>query len=146
MIFNVVIFSILCSVVPGLNMASTGSDTSEPYDAASVCRRHLHMWETGDLSEFDKIIAADYVGHVASGTRDREGLRERIRTFRRLYPDIHFEVEDQFSQREKVVTRMRAVGTNSSTGAKTELIGINISRVVDRKVAEEWATWESVTR
>ena len=128
----------------GACVPSTVSDKSVP-DGAGVFRRALHLWESGDLSEFDNIIAADYVGHVASGTRDRAGLRERIRTFRLLYPDIHFTVEDQFSRGEKVVVRMRAVGTNSKTGTKAELIGINISRVVDGRIVEEWATWESVT-
>jgi len=102
------------------------------------------MWESGDLSRFNEIVATDYVGHVASGVRDREGLRARIQAFHKLYRDIHFNIEDQFGQGDKLVTRMRAVGTNSSTGAKTELMGINICRIVKGKLAEEWATWEPI--
>ena len=139
-----VVFSMLCSILPPFLMTANRGNNSPAPDPASVFRRGLHMWESGDLSRFNEIVADDYVGHLASGTRDREGLRLRIQAFHRLYPDIHFDIEDQFGQGEKVVTRMRAVGTNSSTGAKTELMGINISRIVKGKLSEEWATWEPV--
>jgi len=130
---------------PGACTATTVSERTASGEV-DVFRRVLHMWESGDLSEFDRIIAADYLGHVSTGTRNREALRERIQTFRVLYPDIHFTVEDKFGRGEKVVVRLRAVGTNSKTGLKTELIGINISRVVSGRIAEEWAAWESVTQ
>ncbi len=76
-------------------------------------RRHLHIWATGDLSALDNIISPDYVGHVAAGERDRAGLIARIKTFRSLYPDIVFTVEDQVAAGDKVVTRRRrAAPTN----------------------------------
>ncbi len=37
-------------------------------DNVSIFRRHVTMWETGDLSAFDSIIAPDYIGHVATGS------------------------------------------------------------------------------
>ncbi len=106
-------------------------------------RSHLHIWATGDLSAFDRIIGPDYVGHVAAGERDSAGLRARIETFRSLYPDIVFTVEDQIAVGDKVVTRMTAHGTHQPTGKATTLIGMNISRIVDGRIAEEWAVWET---
>lgn len=145
MIRRIVVFSMLCLVLPTSWAVANRSNNFPARDPASVFRRGLHMWESGDLSQFNEIVADDYVGHVATGSRDREKLRARIQAFRRLYPDIHFDIEDQFRHGDKLVTRMRAVGTNSSTGVKTELMGINISRIVKGKLAEEWATWEPVT-
>lgn len=132
------------SFLPFISLAMPANSGFKSPSPANVFRRGLQMWESGDLSRFDEIVATDYVGHVASGVRDREGLRARIQAFHKLYPDIHFNIEDQFGQGDKVVTRMRAVGTNSSTGVKTELMGINISRIVKGKLAEEWATWEPI--
>ena len=103
------------------------------------------MWETGDVVRFNDLIAENYVGHVSSGARDRSGLLARIASFHKIYPDIHFYIEDQLASGDRVVTRMRAVGTNSSTGAKTELMGINVSRIVKNKLVEEWAVWELVS-
>ncbi len=106
-------------------------------------RSHLRIWATGDLSALDEIINSDYVGHVAAGDRDRDGLIARIKAFRSLYPDIVFTVEDQIAVGDKVVTRMTAHGTYQPTGKTTTLIGINISRIVDGRIVEEWAVWET---
>ena len=133
-------FSLLVSWHEPVNSGFNLSDRNP----ASVFRGGLQMWESGDLSQFNEIVATDYVGHVASGNRDREGLRARIQEFHKLYPDIHFNIEDQFGRGDKLVTRMRARGTNSRTGAKVELMGINISRIVKGKLVEEWATWEPI--
>lgn len=115
-------------------------------DNGCIFLRYVTMRETGDLSAFNSIIAPEYIGHVASGSRDREGLKTRIKEFRCTYPDIEFKIEDQLCSDEKVVTRLSARGTNTRTGVRTELVGINISRIVDRKIAEEWATWEIVAK
>ncbi len=139
-----VLFTMSFLPIFSLPMPANSGFKSPSRDPANVFRRGLQMWENGDLSRFNEIVATDYVGHVASGMRDREGLRARIQAFHKLYPDIHFNIEDQFGHGDKLVTRMRAVGTNSSTGAKTELMGINISRIVKGKLAEEWATWEPI--
>lgn len=139
-----VLFTMSCLPLFSFHVPENKGLISLRRDPASVFRSVLQMWESGNLSQFNEIIAGDDAGHVASGMRDREGLRARIQAFHKLYPDIHFNIEDQFGQGDKLVTRMRALGTNSDTGAKTELMGINISRIVKGKLAEEWATWEPI--
>jgi ketosteroid isomerase-like protein len=104
---------------------------------ADAFLRHVHTRNTGDLSEFDRVIAADYLGHVAAGARDRDGLRSRLAPFRAPYPDVVFNVEDQLVSGEKVVTRLRARATSAVDGAPKEMIGINISRVAEGRIAEE---------
>lgn len=142
----VALISALGCLASAFQVSVRNRSMEQERDNGSIFRRHVTMWATGDLSAFDSIIAPEYIGHVASGSRDREGLKARIKGFRRIYPDIEFTVEEQLSCDEKVVTRLSARGTNSSTGARTELMGINISRIVDRKIAEEWATWEVLTK
>lgn len=100
------------------------------------------MWQHGDLEKVEELNTPDYVGHVSQGDRDREGLKARIQAFCSIYPDVVFTIHDQMTDGDKVISRLSACGTHSATGKLTELIGINISRVVDGKVAEEWATWE----
>ena len=55
-----------------------------------VFRTVVRLWETGDLGRFDDLVARDYVGHVSSGDRDREGLRRRILAFRQSYTSVRF--------------------------------------------------------
>lgn len=113
-------------------------------DNKAIFRRYLEFWRVGDVSRIDEIVGSAYRGHVSAGDRDRAGLAERIKAFCALYPDIVYTIEDQISAGDKVITRMSAQGTHQPTGEATTLIGINISRIMDGKIAEEWAIWERV--
>lgn len=114
---------------------------SEP-DPAPLFMRHLKIWSTGDFGSFDEIIAPEYVGYADSGPRDRNELRAAIERFRLRYPDIRFQLVDQFVTGDKVATRLRAEGTDSRSGARIQLSGTNMSRVAGGKIVEEWAAWE----
>jgi hypothetical protein len=79
-----------------------------------------------------------------SGYRDLEGLRQSILYFHNLfiYTKDSFHIEDQLVDGEKVVTRMTAHVQIRETGEPVTLLGINIARIVDGKLVEEWNTWE----
>jgi ketosteroid isomerase-like protein len=108
----------------------------------AIFHRYLEFWRVGDLSRIDEIVSPTYVGHVSAGDRDQTGLVERIRAFRALFADIAFTIEDQIAADDKVITRMSARGTHQPTGTATTLIGINISRIAEQRIQEEWAVWE----
>jgi ketosteroid isomerase-like protein len=107
-----------------------------------VVRRYLEFWRVGDLSRIDEIVSPTYVGHVSAGDREKTGLVERIQAFRALFPDIVFTIEDQTAAGDTVTTRLSARGTHRPTGTATTLIGINISRIAEQRIQEEWAVWE----
>ncbi len=112
----------------------------------AVFRRLVEIYAVGDLSALDQLIAPNYIGHVSAGDRDLEGFRESIKYFHNLfvYGEDSFEVNDQFVEGEKVATRMTAHVKMRATGEPVTLIGINIARVVDGKLVEEWNTWEQL--
>lgn len=117
-----------------------------PESKKAVFRRLVEIYAVGDLSALDQLIAPNYIGHVSAGDRDLEGFRESIRYFHNLfvYSEDSFEVNDQFVEGEKVATRMTAHVKMRATGEPVTLIGINIARVVDGKLVEEWNTWEQL--
>jgi len=90
------------------------------------------------------MVAPNYVGHPSAGDRDREGLRQSILYFDKLfiYTRDSFRIEDQLVDGEKVVTRMTAHVQVRETGEPVTLLGINIARIVNGKIVEEWNTWE----
>src|SRR5450759_2362925 len=88
-------------------------------------RRHVYMWGTGDLSPVNEIIDSHYIGHVAAGDRDREGLETRIKVFRATFSDIVITIEDQLVDGDKVATQMTARGTHRLTDKATILMGLN---------------------
>ena len=144
MLYQLMLSLVLWVSLPLPQMRASHLPSPHRSAAGRVFIRGLHMWETGDLSKFDEIVACGYVGHVASGYRNREGLNARIEVFRAKYRDVVFTIEDQISSGEKVVTRLTAEGTERATGGRVKLMGININRVKEGKLVEEWASWESV--
>jgi predicted SnoaL-like aldol condensation-catalyzing enzyme len=81
---------------------------------------------------------------VAELARALEEFRQSIRHFHSLFiysPDS-FEINDQFVEGEKVATRMTAHVKVRATGESITLVGINLARIVDGKIVEEWNTWE----
>ena len=117
-----------------------------PESKKAVFRRLVEIYAVGDLSALDQLIAPNYIGHVSAGDRDLEGFRESIKYFHNLfvYGEDSFEVNDQFVEGERVATRMTAHVKMRATGEPVTLIGINIARVVDGKLVEEWNTWEQL--
>lgn len=120
------------------------NDSSESRKA--VFRRLVDIYAAGDLSALDEVIAANYVGHASAGDRDLEGFRQSIKYFHGLfvYDNDSFQVNDQLVDGEKVATRMTAHVKLRATGEPVTLIGINIARIVDGKIVEEWNTWEQL--
>ena len=121
---------------------ATSQDSPESRKA--VFRKLVDIYAAGDVSALDQLIAPNYVGHPSAGDRDLEGLRQSILYFHNLfiYTSDSFRIEDQLVDGEKVVTRMTAHVRVRETGEPVTLLGINIARIVDGKLVEEWNTWE----
>jgi predicted SnoaL-like aldol condensation-catalyzing enzyme len=110
----------------------------------SAFRHAIDVWQDGRVDLIAEVVTPDYVGHTSAGDRDVNGLRQRVSEFHALYPDIKFTVEDQVAEGDRVTTRMTASGTSKATGKPVHLIGLNISRFVGGRIAEEWPVWEIV--
>jgi len=115
-----------------------------PEARKAVFRKLVDIYAAGDLSTLDQCVAPNYVGHPSAGDRDIEGLRQSIQYFHNLfiYTKDSFRIEDQLVDGEKVATRMTAHVQVRETGEPVTLLGINIARIVDGKIVEEWNTWE----
>jgi len=112
-------------------------------DNKALAKRWLEeVWNQGDLSLVDELIAANYVLHdpTRPGLRGRTGIKESIALFRTAFPDLHFTIEDQVAERERVVTRYSIEGTHlgpimgiAATGKHGTITGIDIYRITDGK-------------
>jgi hypothetical protein len=114
-----------------------------PTDGARApFRRYVAVWQSGDLAAVDAILHHAHVGHAAQGGRDRAGLEDRIGAFRQRYAEQRFTVGNQLAEGDRVASRMRSPA-RLATGERVVLHGLNISRIADGRIAEEWMTWES---
>ena len=106
-----------------------------------VVRRCIEVWNSGDLSPLDELLAVDYVGHVGSSDHDGGELRKRIVAYRSRLPGVHFTVLEQTSDDVRVASRLEAKA--EVDGRSIRLRGMNICAIVDGRLSEEWAVWES---
>jgi predicted SnoaL-like aldol condensation-catalyzing enzyme len=122
------------------------AEGNSPESRKAVFRTLVEMYAAGDVSALDRVIPPDYVGHTSAGDRDRQGFLQSILFYHSLYiyDRDSFRIEDQLVDGEKVVTRMTANVRARETGEPVTLLGINIARIVDGKIVEEWNTWEQL--
>jgi len=105
-------------------------------------RDYMDVWETGELDKLRATIHDDYIGHPSWGDRDQQGLRQRIVAFRQKYPNVRFKIEDQLAEGDKVASRLIATAKRSTDGHEVVFYGLNISRIAEGRIIEEWMAWE----
>jgi len=72
----------------------------------AIARKFLRMFELGDLSMADEIIAADYHSHNSPNPNmGSEGVKSSITTFKNAFPDAKVKVEFLVAEGDKVVSR-----------------------------------------
>lgn len=113
-----------------------------------VVRRWIaEAWENKNLDVIDELHAADYVGHIV-GTpgpvRGREAFKQLFATYFAAF-DLHRRNEFLVAEGDKVVAydtyRVKHTGEFAGippTGKELTATGIDIYRIVDGKIVEQW--------
>lgn len=119
-------------------------------DNKAIARRHFEeLWTKGALGVADEIYAPGAVGHCGN-LPDQTGYpeceKELVRQDRVAFPDGTATVEDQIAEADKVLTRWRFRGTNTSplygnpaSGQEVSVSGFHVHRIVGGKIVEIWA-------
>ena len=114
---------------------------------ALVRRLYEEVFNRGNLSTVDELLAADYIDHTAlPGTSPGpEGLKQFISMFRAAFPDLHFTIEDMIAEGDTVVVRQTYRGTHQGnlmgippTGKQVTISALHIYRVAGGKIVEGW--------
>jgi steroid delta-isomerase-like uncharacterized protein len=120
----------------------------------TVSRRFLEeVWNKGNLAALNEIIAKDHVnsgpGTLPGLPTGPEGSKQLVTVYRNAFPDVHFTIDEQIAEGDKVVTRWTAQGTHKgelvgipATGKSSTVTGINVDRVVNGKIAESWGIFD----
>jgi len=89
---------------------------------------------------FENFIELDPLPGQQQG---REGLKAVLMQFRSAFPDIHWDISEQISEGEKVVTRFTWTGSHRdtflgipATGRHVEVKGVVIDRLEAGKMAD----------
>jgi len=117
---------------------------------------HERIWieslNRGNVSSAEDVFTSDCVVHMTGVAEPIRGIgpwKDLIGGLLRAFPDLHFSVEDQLIQGDRVAFRWRATGTHTGplgaappTGKTVVLDGLIMDRMTDGKVRERWEQWD----
>ena len=120
----------------------------------AIARRFLEeVFGQGKLAVADEIVAPDHFDH-GPGTLPGmppgpEGSKLLVTVYRNAFPDIHFTIDEQIAEGDKVVTRWTGFGTHKGglagippTGKSATVTGIGVDRIVNGKIVESWGVFD----
>ena len=94
----------------------------------------------------DVVFRASLIGEL----RNHAHLQFLLTLFS-AFPDAHWTLNEQIAEGDKVVSRWTFAGTHigtflgiAPTGRYLINTGVSVQRLVDRKIVEEWAEWDTL--
>ena len=114
---------------------------------AIIRRLTEDLWNAGNLSVADELIADNFVNHNPGPgqTPDREAFKQSITEFHNGFSGIRFNIDDLISEGDKTVARGTFHGTHtgefagvSATGKDVMMSWIVILRIKDGRITERW--------
>src|SRR5918999_873781 len=109
--------------------------------------RHLfeEVYNRGNLDVADEVLAPDFAWKLPSEDAAIEDYKQWIASQLAASSDLHFSIEEQVAEGEKVVTRLIGSGTHDQkefgefapSGVRITIEAIIIHRVIEGKIVEE---------
>ena len=137
--------------------ARRGSST-EQANKAVVRRFFEEIFNQGNLAAVAELGAPALVDHwpgplsTPAGTSPLDRIRHAATLQRTAWPDLHYTVEDEIAEGDRVAVRYIRRGTQKGeipntpfgtippTGKEVTVTGIDLVRLVNGKIAEVWHT------
>jgi predicted ester cyclase len=116
-----------------------------------LARRALEeIYARGDLALADELIHPEFADHEPAhpgGPRGPESVKATVRHLRRMFGDLHFEIDDEIAEGDRVVQRVTMRGRHTGpllgrapTGKAFAVRHVYIWRVADGKLADHWGS------
>jgi len=113
-----------------------------------IRRFYEEVFNRKNTAAIDEFIAPNIVDQLVPPGMPGgiEGTRQTIGMYLTGFPDLHFTLEDQIAEGDKVVSRITARGTHQGefmrippTGKPVTVTVIDINRIAGGKLVEHWA-------
>jgi predicted ester cyclase len=115
-------------------------------DNKAIARRYFaEILNTGSAAAIDAIVAADVVfrnpPNVVTGIAE---FRKLVSALRGAFPDLHFTLEDELAEGNKVATRWVMRGTQGPR--KLDVSGMDIFLIENGKIREIWVNMDTLAQ
>ncbi len=113
----------------------------------AVARKFFEEFSNGNLQAVADLMAPDHVFHfpLAPGPQDKAQHVAGQAHIKTIFPDYRMDVVDQIAEGDMVMTRLTVRGTQQGefmghpgNGQTSEITTINIMRIRDGLVVDEW--------
>ncbi len=113
----------------------------------------LNKGKAAAMAAIDELCATDFVTHSGTGEdiRGIKDFKQDCSEWYRVFPDIHFTIEDMVVEGDKVAVRHTWTGTHKGepkgippTNKKVIMWEIYIDRIVGGKFAESWVRYDTL--
>ena len=124
-------------------------------DHKGVPRRGLEgVWTAPGTVAAEAVYATGIVSHQHShptvdDLHGIDALKAFIAEFHDAFPDFVDTVDRQLAEGDLVMTQFTSVGTHrgalfgvAPTGRRVEWMGIEVARIEDGKIVENWVSWD----
>src|SRR2546426_1820776 len=115
---------------------------------ASARRFVEEVINQGNVAVVDELTGPNFVDHSAPPgvPATNEGFKGFVKTFRAAFPDLHYTVDDEIAEGDRVVQRSTAHGTMKgdfqgmpASGKSATWSEVHITRFANGKAIEHWA-------
>jgi steroid delta-isomerase-like uncharacterized protein len=139
--------------------AAWATDSSLPPDGTSqqaknkavAARVFDEIFNQGKFQVADEIYASDFVNHGLHRNFDLQEDQAAVHAEKQAFPDLKMTVNLMVAEGDLVTVIWTFRGTNTAagyglpaTGARIELRGITVWRIVDGKIREEWTSFDDM--
>lgn len=114
------------------------------------------LWNTGDLTPVDEIVARDCPFHAQipfpiDFARGPDAVRHLVFFYHLAFSEIRVTADQIVAEGDTVVVRWTARGRHTGhllglppTGRETVTTGIDMLRIEGGKIAEAWVSWDTL--
>jgi steroid delta-isomerase-like uncharacterized protein len=139
--------------------AALATDRALPPDGTSQGARNKavagrvfeEIFNQGKFQAADEIYAGDFVNHGLHRNFDLQEDQGAVRAEKKAFPDLKITVDLMVAEADLVTVVWTFRGTNTAagyglppTGARIELRGITVWRIVDGRIREEWTSFDEL--
>jgi steroid delta-isomerase-like uncharacterized protein len=118
---------------------------------AVAARVFEEIFNQGKFQVADEIYAGDFVNHGLHKNFDLQADQAAVHAEKKAFSDLKMTVDLMVAEGDLVTVVWTFRGTNTAagyglppTGARIELRGITVWRIVDGKIREEWTSFDDM--
>jgi steroid delta-isomerase-like uncharacterized protein len=109
------------------------------------------VWNKGNLAVVDELIAANSIDYnrQLGAVRGRNGYKATVLMFRTAFPDIHYSLDQVFTEGDRVAIRFSGTGTQRGpfmgipqTGKQITFGGMTFLKVEKGQFVERWGIFD----